>query len=313
MNTSGLRQPSRVAQIRCVRCENCDNLDIREKVFLLLLVMEGVVVLRTQNREITAVAPSFVAFNEQETPVLVRKSKLRAMAVYFHPQFLNINMTFSLLRSRKYEDVASVHDMFMLTPFLRGSTCLPIMDRYLPRITEAFEEMEMQLSAQPDAYWSCRARAGFINLLMMLETHYQLKLMGKLVIDHHPQEITNSFVKRAVFFIETHYMDRITYADIVADSGTNRTTLLELFQEQLGMTAVEYLRRFRIEIAQKLLRFTEVPIKDIANQCGFATAEHFSRVFAEMTGTPPAAFRKSAVEKRKSEFQYGNPSFQPHF
>ena len=71
--------------------------------------------------------------------------------------------------------------------------------------------MEMQLSAQPDAYWSCRARAGFINLLMMLETHYQLKLMGKLVIDHHPQEITNSFVKRAVFFIETHYMDRITY------------------------------------------------------------------------------------------------------
>ena len=59
-------------------------------------------------------------------------------------------------------------------------------------------------------------------------------------------------------------MDRITYADIVADSGTNRTTLLELFQEQLGMTAVEYLRRFRIEIAQKLLRFTEVPIKDLS-------------------------------------------------
>lgn len=312
MNTSGLRQPSRVAQIRCVRCENCDNMDIREKVFLLLLVMEGVVVLRTQSREITAVAPSFVAFNEQETPVLVRKSKLRAMAVYFHPQFLNINMTFSLLRSRKYEDVASVHDMFMLTPFLRGSTCLPIMDRYLSRVTEAFEEIEMQLSEQPDTYWSCRARAGFINLLMMLETHYQLKLMGKLVIDHHPQEVTNSFVKRAVFFIETHYMDRITYADIVADSGTNRTTLLELFQDQLGMTAVEYLRRYRIEIAQKLLRFTEVPIKDIANQCGFATAEHFSRVFGEMTGAPPAAFRKSALEKRKSEFQYGNPSFQPH-
>ena len=115
-------------------------------------------------------------------------------------------------------------------------------------------------------------------------------------------------VKRAVFFIETHYMDKITCADIVADSGSNRTTLSRLCLEQLGMTAVEYLRHYRIETAQKLLRFTEIPVKDIASQCGFSTAEHFTRVFTEMTGTPPASFRKNAVEKRKNEFRHPSPA-----
>ena len=308
MKTVGRIDPGRTAKIRCVRSENCENMPLQGRMFMLLLVLEGVVVLRTQKGEVTAVAPSFVAFNEQETPALVRKSKLRAMAVYFHPQFLNVNMTFDLLRSEQYQDIASVHDMFMLTPFVNGSMCLPIMERYLPRVMEAFDDMELQLTEQPDLYWSCRARAGFMNLLMVLETHYQLKLMGKLVVDHQPKSITHPIVKRAVFFIETHYMDKITCADIVADSGSNRTTLSRLCLEQLGMTAVEYLRHYRIETAQKLLRFTESPVKDIASQCGFSTAEHFTRVFTEMTGTPPASFRKNAVEKRKNEFRHPSPA-----
>lgn len=306
IHTVGHQNSGHKAGVRCVRFESCENMDTQGKGFLLLLVLEGVVVLHTQKGDVTAVAPSFVTFNEQESPILVRKSKLRAMAVYFHPQFLNINMTFDLLRSEQYQDIASVHDMFMLTPFVRGSMCLPILDRYLPRVLEAFDEIELQLTEQPDLYWSCRARAGFMNLLMVLKTHYQLKLMGKLVVGHPSKPVTNPIVKRAVFYIETHYMDRITYPDIVADSGTNRTTLSRLFQAQLGMTAVEYLRRYRIETAQKLLRFTEIPIKDIADQCGFSTAEHFTRIFTEMMGTPPATFRRMAVEKRKSEFQHIN-------
>lgn len=308
MRTVGQKEPGRVAKIRCVRSESCTSMDTQGQMFLLLLVLEGVVVLHTRKGEVTAVAPSFVTFNEQEAPSLVRKSKLRAMAVYFHPQFLNVNMTFDLLRSEQYQDIASVHDMFMLTPFVNGSLCLPIMERYLPRILEAFDDMELQLTEQPDIYWSCRARAGFMNLLMVLETHYQLKLMGKLIVDHQPRTITNPVVKRAVFFIETHYMDKITCADIVADSGSNRTTLSQLFLEQLGMTAVEYLRHYRIDTAQKLLRFTEIPVKDIAGQCGFSTAEHFTRVFTEMTGTPPGAFRKNTVEKRKREFRHKSPT-----
>ena len=47
--------------------------------------------------------------------------------------------------------------------------------------------------------------------------------------------------------------------------------------------------------------FVDVPIKDIANIVGFKTVQHFNRIFKEHTGTTPAEFRKTAVERRKKE------------
>ena len=56
-----------------------------------------------------------------------------------------------------------------------------------------------------------------------------------------------------------------------------------------------------IGLTQKQLAFTDVPIKDIANMVGFKTVQHFNRIFKEITGTTPAEFRKSSVQKRKEE------------
>lgn len=228
----------RIAQIYCERNETCKNIDIENKSFLLLIVLQGMVVFRTEKGELTVTAPAFVCFNEREKPVLVKKSKLKAMGLYFHPQFLNINMTFNLLRDKDYQDLASIHDLFLLTPFVQGSISLPVIDTYIPRIQEVFDEIAAQLNEQPDPYWSCRARSAFMNILMILETHYQMMLMGKLVVNHQPKEVTSLYVKKAVFYIETHYMDKITFQDIVAASGTNRTTLNQLFHDASPFAAL---------------------------------------------------------------------------
>lgn len=80
-------------------------------------------------------------------------------------------------------------------------------------------------------------------------------------------------------------------------------TLTALMKEELGCTAIEYLMKYRITVAEKQLEFTSVPIKDIANMLGFKTVQHFSRVFKAQTGTTPAEFRKSAMQKRKDDFK----------
>ncbi len=229
------------------------------------------------------------------------KSKLRAMAVYFHPQFLNVNMTFDLLRSEQYQDIASVHDMFMLTPFVNGSMCLPIMERYLPRVMEAFDDMELQLTEQPDLYWSCRARAGVMNLLMVLETHYQLKLMGKLVVDHQPKSITHPIVKESGFLHRNplygqNHLCRYRRGQRLEPHDSQPALPRTARHDGRGVSS-PLPDRDRTETAAL---FTEIPVKDIASQCGFSTAEHFTRVFTEMTGTPPASFRKTRWKNAKT-------------
>ena len=42
MKTVGRIDPGRTAKIRCVRSENCENMPLQGRMFMLLLVLEGV-------------------------------------------------------------------------------------------------------------------------------------------------------------------------------------------------------------------------------------------------------------------------------
>ena len=108
-------------------------------------------------------------------------------------------------------------------------------------------------------------------------------------------------LRGAVLYIENRFDESITLPDIAKAAGINHTTLTALMKEELGLTAIEYLMKYRITVAKKQLEFTSVPIKDIANMTGFKTVQHFSRVFKAHTGFTPAEFRKNAVQKRKED------------
>ncbi|MBQ6714437.1 MAG: hypothetical protein IJN15_02685, partial [Clostridia bacterium] len=104
----------KVAFVECVKDDVLNNINIEGKCFLLIILTKGKLEFKVGGEKVTANAPSFLCFDESENPVLVSKSKAHYTCVYFHPKFLNINMTFELLRSSKYGDIATTHDMFML-------------------------------------------------------------------------------------------------------------------------------------------------------------------------------------------------------
>ena len=294
----------KVAFVECVKNGSLDNINIKDKCFLLIVLTKGKIEFKVGGEKVTAVAPSFLCFDETENPVLVSKSKAHYTQVYFHPKFLNINMTFELLRSKNYDDIASTHDMFMLKPFTRKAYVIPIADTQVEIIEHSANCMMEELEEQRDWYWSCRGRSYFMEIIIALERMYGLIGYGitHQISDNAPI-IKNPKLRDAVLYIEGHYGDNITLSDISANAGINHTTLTALMKEELGCTAIEYLMKYRITVAKKQLAFTDVPIKDIANMVGFKTVQHFGRIFKEITDTTPAEFRKSAVQKRKDEIK----------
>ena len=106
----------KVALVKCEKDGPLDNITIKDKCFLLIILTKGKLEFKVGAEKIIATAPSFLCFDETENPVLISKSKARYTAVYFHPNFLNVNMTFELLRSKEYGDIATTHDMFLLNP-----------------------------------------------------------------------------------------------------------------------------------------------------------------------------------------------------
>lgn len=292
----------KVAKIECVRNDRLQNIDIKYKCFLLIILTVGKLEFKVENEQFYAAAPAFICFDETADPMLISKQKAQYTCIYFHPEFLNVNMSFEMLRKKDYGDIASTHDLFLLKPFTDKAYVIPIAEAQLEKITQAAEFMQEELQNQRDWYWSCRGRSYFMEIIIALERMYGLIGYG---VTHQKSDNTpivkNAKLRDAVLYIESRFDESITLPDIAKAAGMNHTTLTALMKEELGLTAIEYLMKYRITVAEKQLEFTSVPIKDIANMTGFKTVQHFSRVFKSQTGAAPAEFRKIAVQKRKEE------------
>ena len=293
----------KVAKIECTKNDQLQNIDIKNKCFLLIILNAGKLEFKAENERLyAAAAPAFICFDETADPVLISKQKAQYTCIYFHPEFLNVNMSFEMLRKKDYGDIASTHDLFLLKPFTDKAYVVPIAEAQLEKIVQAAEFMQEELQNQRDWYWSCRGRSYFMEIIIALERMYGLIGYG---VTHQKSDntpiIKNAKLRDAVLYIESRFDESVTLPDIAKAAGMNHTTLTALMKEELGLTAIEYLMKYRITVAKKQLEFTSVPIKDIANMTGFKTVQHFSRVFKSQTGATPAEFRKSAVQKRKED------------
>ena len=292
----------KVAKIECVRNDRLQNTHIKNNCFLLIILTAGKLEFKVENEQFCTAAPAFICFDETQNPVLISKRKAQYTCIYFHPEFLNVNMSFEMLRKKEYVDIASTHDLFLLKPFTDKAYVVPIAEAQLEKITQAARDMQEELKNQRDWYWSCRGRSYFMEIIIALERMYGLIGYG---VTHQKSDntpiIKNAKLRDAVLYIESRFDESITLPDIAKAAGMNHTTLTALMKEELGLTAIEYLMKYRITVAKKQLEFTSVPIKDIANMTGFKTVQHFSRVFKAQTGETPAEFRKSVVQKRKDD------------
>ncbi len=298
--------------VLCKRDDRLEDLDIQNNCFWMAMLYEGSVRLEVGNRIVEAIAPCFICFDERTSPRLIRKRGIRCDSIYFDPTFINLNMTFSLVHNEKYEDVASLHDLFLLRPFTDDRAFVfPLFSEYIDNARRMFAGMRQELIKQADWYWSCRSRSYFIELMFILERAYGY--IGQSEMPEPIETIQNDHLQKAVLYIESHYSGNITLAGIAEAAMTNHTTLTHLFKDELNMTPMEYVWHHRINVAKKQLEFTSLPIKDIAARCGFKTVQHFSRKFEMTTGSTPTGFRSLMLQRRRDrlmsdELVCGQPS-----
>jgi transcriptional regulator GlxA family with amidase domain len=63
------------------------------------------------------------------------------------------------------------------------------------------------------------------------------------------------------------------------------------FADAVGQSPIELLKAVRLTRAVELLTRTNLPVKGIAAQVGYASRSSFTRAFCARHGRPPADFR----------------------
>ena len=97
-------------------------------------------------------------------------------------------------------------------------------------------------------------------------------------------------------YIEKHYPEQVSMADMAELAGLSSTHLNRRFQQLLRVTPTEYLRSVRIQAAQALMTTTSKTLAEIAVSVGYTDQSHLTRRFRAVTGMTPAAWRKRFVK-----------------
>lgn len=86
-----------------------------------------------------------------------------------------------------------------------------------------------------------------------------------------------------------------TVATLASSVGLSRSAFAERFQAQVGMTPLDYLTRWRMQVAARLLRDTARPLLSIALDAGYQSDAAFIRAFKREFGMTPARWRRSGA------------------
>lgn len=185
---------------------------------------------------------------------------------------------------------------------------------FSPEIIGSYFSRRMGRTLEDPFILSCNLDKSVVSLLDMLNEEYVnsnnkyvikgllYTILGKLDTGFTLKSSSYSYnntIQNLLRYIESHYHENITLQSMAKDLGFSRFYLSRIFANKIGYQFNDYINRLRINMAQKLLSETDMPVLSIALECGFESQRNFNRIFKEYTSSTPTEFRVGEKKRAK--------------
>ena len=144
-----------------------------------------------------------------------------------------------------------------------------------------------------------RAVAALVDLSrcrrsLSIVEQFLLNLMTRVIDQSDPlPEAAPGWLTNACIAARSPDVFRAGVPGFVRAAGRGHEHVCRMTRKYLGVSPTTYLTRIRIEHAAQLLSGSDLPIPDIAADCGMENLSHFYRTFRAIYGTTPRHYRKS--------------------
>lgn len=205
-------------------------------------------------------------------------------------------------------------DGFELTRRIRQSELLSHIPVIIVTAKATHEDRMRGLEAGADAYLEKPFHADELNVRVeklleqrrLLQEKFSAERNGRRVAsdecseDSMPKEITASlsdkdraFYDKFLVLVNAQMADgKVNYEELASDMFLCRAQLNRKLKAITGKTLTDCVLDIRIGLAKTLLQTTDLPVADIAMQCGIDNPPYFSQIFRKATGITPQQYRK---------------------
>ena len=93
-------------------------------------------------------------------------------------------------------------------------------------------------------------------------------------------------------YIEKNYQKKITLEMISKEFNYSAISIRKNFKKHMGESISDYILNFRLDKVKAMLSTTNKSMNEIAEKCGFSSANYMSLIFKEKESMSPFAYRK---------------------
>jgi AraC-like DNA-binding protein len=101
-----------------------------------------------------------------------------------------------------------------------------------------------------------------------------------------------AIIQKAKRYMEANFSDSIHLEDVASHVNLSPIYFHNVFTSASGQSPHDYLIKYRISQAKKMLWDSSISLSLVAEECGFGCQQYFNKIFKKETGISPGKYRK---------------------
>lgn len=107
-------------------------------------------------------------------------------------------------------------------------------------------------------------------------------------------DLNSERIKNILSFVHKNYNKQITLNNISKVVNLSERECLRCFKNTLGISPIQYILKYKVSIAAKMLSETKDSITIISDTVGFDSPSYFSKIFKRFIGITPTQYRNKS-------------------
>lgn len=120
-----------------------------------------------------------------------------------------------------------------------------------------------------------------------------IRVIEDILDQIHRNAPVNKFIQKAVNYIHNNYHKDISLKEAALELYISPAYLSFLFKNEMKITFIDYLNKYRIQMAKELLKDIRLKNYEVAFKVGFQDEKYFYKLFKKYTGLTASQYRDS--------------------